>query len=75
MTTFNEHGNAMLQQAHQLRRDVFDGKVASDAPANRDAAGRDLSIAITHLEDALTRYNSACYHLAGTWSRRDPDAS
>lgn len=36
---------------------------------------RDLSLAITHLEDALTRYNSACYRIDGTWKRRDPDAA
>lgn len=36
-------------------------------------AGRDLSIAHTALEDAATRYNSACYRLAGTWKRADPD--
>lgn len=34
---------------------------------------RDLSIAITHLEDALTRYNSARYRRAGTWQRAEPD--
>jgi hypothetical protein len=36
-------------------------------------AGRDLSIAYTALEDAATRYNSACYRIAGTWKRADPD--
>ena len=36
--------------------------------------GRDLSLAVTHLEDALTRYNSSRYRRAGTWKRADPDA-
>jgi hypothetical protein len=36
-------------------------------------AGRDLSIAYTALEDAATRYNSACYRIADTWKRADPD--
>lgn len=34
---------------------------------------RDLELAQQHLQDALTRYNSAQYRLRGTWERRDPD--
>lgn len=61
--TFNEHGLAMLQMASNRRDEAY----------GQDAALRDLSIAITHLEDALTRYNSACYRMAGTWKRADPE--
>lgn len=38
-------------------------------------AGRDGSLAHTSLEEALTRFNSLCYRLRGTWKRMDPDAS
>ena len=34
---------------------------------------RDLALVRTHLEDALTRYNSACYRRLGIWQRADPD--
>lgn len=34
---------------------------------------RDLALSRTHLEDALTRFNSAQYRLRGTWDRRDPE--
>lgn len=37
-------------------------------------AGRDCSMAHTSLEDALMRYNSACYRINGTWKRMDPDS-
>lgn len=68
--TYNEHGNAMLAIAGDKRNSCD----PQNDPAQM-AAARDLSLAITHLEDALTRYNSACYRLAGTWNRRDPDAA
>lgn len=61
--TFNQLLNEALGIA-QARR--------VDAATTFDAA-RDLSIAITAIEDALTRYNSACYRIAGTWKRVDPD--
>jgi hypothetical protein len=35
--------------------------------------GRDLSLCITHLEDARTRYNSSRYRRMGEWQIRDPD--
>lgn len=48
------------------------------ADGRRDKAqapgeARDLAIAITALEDALTRYNSSRYRSKGTWKRADPD--
>ena len=61
--TFNEHGNAMLARAKYLRES-----------ATGDAA-RDLSLSITHLEDALTRFNSALYRIQGMWVRRDPEVA
>lgn len=45
----------------------------STGVAERDQAARDFSLAITHLEDAATRYNSGRYHEIGTWNRADPD--
>ena len=42
-------------------------------PAVDADEARDLALVRTHLEDALTRYNSACYRRAGTWKRADPD--
>lgn len=62
--TFNMLGNAMQEMAEQQRNQASDG-----------AVGRDLSIAITHLEDAMTRYNSAQYRRKGVWKRADPDAT
>lgn len=38
-----------------------------------DAAGRDLSIAITHLEDSRTRLNAAGYRLNGRFSISDAE--
>ena len=61
-TTFNEHVNAAVGIAAAKRAGTSDGAVA-----------RDLSLAITHLEDALTRYNSSRYRERGTWRRDDPD--
>lgn len=60
--TFNDLGNAMLDIAREKRSKTSDPDV-----------GRDLSLSITSLEDALTRYNSAAYRLRGTWGRQDPD--
>jgi hypothetical protein len=59
-------------------RVVFDeGRPSGVDFASVDAdlrdAGRDLALAFTALEDAATRYNSACYRFAGTWKRADPD--
>jgi hypothetical protein len=64
VTTFNEHGNAMMV----LIEEKAESASAFDGPARRD-----LALARTHLEDALTRYNSACYRINGTWKRADPD--
>jgi hypothetical protein len=59
--TFNELGAAMMERINtQLLN------------ATGDTA-RDLALARTHLEDALTRFNSAQYRLAGTWKRADPE--
>lgn len=60
--TFNEHGAAMVSQIEALQGDV-----------GRSDAGRDLALSLTHLEDALTRFNSAQYRIAGTWKRADPE--
>lgn len=60
--TFNELGRQM-QAILDLTRDE----------AGQSGAGRDLALAATHLEDALTRYNSGRYRMLGTWKRADPD--
>lgn len=60
--TFNELVSQALAQAESRR-----------AVAHTPEEARDLSIAITHLEDALTRYNSSRYRHRGTWKRVDPD--
>lgn len=66
-TTYNEHGNAMLRRVAEL----FElGDVV--LVGNEDAI-RDLELARCHLEDALTRYNSARYRMNGTWGRQDSD--
>lgn len=66
--TFNQLGERM-HAAIAFRR--AEARLLPDERA--DLAGRDLALANTHLEDALTRYNSARYHALGTWQRRDPD--
>lgn len=47
------------------------------AKAHRDLSGpeaaREFSIAITSLEDALTRFNGGVYRRAGTWNRADAE--
>ena len=45
---------------------------AAHVHQNQDA-GRDVALAFTALEDALMRHNSACYRIAGTWKRADPE--
>lgn len=60
--TFNE----LLNHALKMATDQRNSTPISDA-------ARDLSIAITHIEDALTRYNSAQYRESGNWVRLDPD--
>ena len=62
--TFNEYGNAMIDQASSLRQS-----------AATPEEGRDLSLAITYLEEALSRYNSSRYRAMGVWKRADPDAA
>jgi len=66
--TYNQLGNAMLEKLEEL--------TDSDEVMNHDdwyLIDRDLAVARTALEDALTRYNSAQYRIRGTWERRDPD--
>lgn len=66
--TFNDCANEMF--VILADRAVQNGA----SPDNYQAdAGRDLALAKTHLEDALTRYNSARYRMGGTWKRADPD--
>lgn len=62
--TFNELVNAALLIATDKR----------EAASSGDEA-RDLSLSITHLEDAMTRYNSSRYRNQRTWKRADPDAA
>ena len=64
--TFNEHGNAMLARIAELR-------ISANSAPDGSAAIADLDLARTHLEDALTRFNSACYRIAGTWGRADAE--
>lgn len=59
--TFNELIEEAIDRAQQQRT----GRTGE--------AARWLSICITHLEDALTRYNGAQYHHKGTFKRDDPD--
>lgn len=60
--TVNEMGNEIMRRLEE--------KIRYSGPGQ---AGRDFWLAKTHLEDALTRYNSGRYHENGTWVRRDPD--
>ena len=60
--TVNELVNEAIKRADEFRSNTADS-----------GAARDYSLAITHLEDGLTRFNSAQYRLAGTWNRRDPE--
>jgi hypothetical protein len=78
--TFNEHIAAALEIARHSRaqsmRRAHGGESADLSPEERaehDAAARELALAITHLEDGNTRYNSARYHQMGRWQRVDPD--
>lgn len=64
METFNSLGNKMLGMIEDRRHLDLSG-----------AAKRDLALSATHLEDALMRYNSACYRVLGTWKRADPEAN
>jgi hypothetical protein len=41
--------------------------------ATTQPEARDLSLSITHLEDARTRYNSSRYRRKGAWQIHDPD--
>lgn len=60
--TFNDFGASMMEILEEQLGSGHDGSVA-----------RDLALSRTHLEDALTRYNSAQYRIRGTWKRLDPD--
>jgi len=53
--------------------DAIAEQIVADAYTAAPGAARDLALAKTHLEDALTRYNSAQYRAKGTWKRADPD--
>ncbi len=63
-TTFNDHGKAMLARLADMtaRPEAQDLEVFGD-----------LEQAKLHLDDALTRYNSARYRMAGMWDRADSD--
>lgn len=60
--TFNERGQEMM--------DKLDDMLDVSYPPK---AKRDLALSRTHLEDALTRFNSAQYRIKGTWVRSDPE--
>lgn len=72
--TFNE----LLALAGQKLAEKVGGKLGERMPEPlaqfSTDIGRDLALAHTALEDALTRHNSACYRIAGTWKRADPDS-
>lgn len=59
--TFNE----LVEKALDLAQTQRQSRTGESA--------RWLSIAITKLEEALTRYNGAQYHHRGTFKRPDPD--
>lgn len=61
--TVNELGSEIHDRINALRNKPYGGEVQ-----------RDLALARTHLEDALTRFNSAQYRIKGLWERRDPEA-
>lgn len=69
--TFNEL--VALAGIRLAQKSAMIGQQASPDVTMSVDAGRDLSLAHTALEDAATRYNSACYRLGGTWKRADPD--
>ena len=59
-----EHYQALLDELNRRR--------AQCGPTDGDA-GRELSLAITSLEDSWTRANAATYRKAGTYHRTDSD--
>lgn len=59
----------IYDQYLDLMRDIREAK---DLAVGNDEA-RDLALAVTHLEDSWTRYNSARYHRLGLWKRSNPD--
>ena len=70
--TFNE----LLALAGQRLTDKVDRAenwMGNTSVSDKVDTKRDCALVQTHLEDALTRYNSACYRLVGTWKRVDPD--
>lgn len=62
LPTFNELGAEMMARLEELLGTGEPGTVK-----------RELALSKTALEDALTRFNSACYRMAGTWKRADPE--
>jgi hypothetical protein len=60
----------VIARAEDLRAHLRDADRAQELT---DAAARDLSIAITHLEDSRTRLNAAGYRLNGRFSISDAE--
>lgn len=75
-STYNELSEAMRALIMLRRQELARRKEATVNPdrlEELDAAGRDLSLAMTELENSLYRYNSSRYRVAGRWKRADPD--
>lgn len=64
--TFNQLGARMLELIDEAKTQLRD-KIDAGMEA------RDLALSATHLEDALTRWNSSRYRRRGSWGRADPD--
>lgn len=62
--TFAELGTVMTQMADNERNTA--------APAD-PAAAREFSLAITHLEDAITRFNKGTYRRRGIFAVTDAE--
>lgn len=60
----------VIARAEEIRAQL---RGAERARELADAAGRDLSLAITHLEDSRTRLNAAGYRLNGRFSISDAE--
>jgi hypothetical protein len=72
----------LLTVCIEVARDEVRGvhSAMSDGPSDAlgDESGailREFSIAITHIEDAITRYNKATYRLKGTFAITDAERS
>jgi hypothetical protein len=64
--TFNELVALAGERLERLEKSEEPSRVSIDEH-------RDLWLSRAALEDALTRYNSACYRRHGSWKRADPD--